>query len=158
MSVSLDDIRRATYGLQDVLEGILLHYDDFASLRRSISEFNLGYSRERSEEKNYFKLFGVKIITTEFVKRGDIFKVFKNKDSHATHLIPPYKQTSVSIGESGNIWPDNKPWPSNNPIWSNDILDNFEAEVDTTESEQEQEQEPEKPKRNHSDKRKIQLD
>lgn len=100
MSVSLEDIRRTILNLQaegrsiSELEGLLVHSDDLLELLKSIPEYRNGMSN------GGIKLFGVKIIESQYAQKGTIFRIFKTDDKlYPPGMINGTKRSGYYVGD-----------------------------------------------------------
>ncbi len=87
MTLSWNDIRKNLYDLRkegrqkEELEALLIHSDDLAVLFQAMQEW-----RCLLDDSGEIRIGGVKIIESQYVQKGSIFKIFKNA---APYAYPP---------------------------------------------------------------------
>jgi hypothetical protein len=108
MALIIEDIRREInhtirmgYHVNNI-EAFLIHCDDAYTLLKDDHDYCQKYGFPCSifhTENNEMKICGIKIITSEYVERGTIHKIFKNNLPY----IPPQFQTYLPENEPINF-------------------------------------------------------
>lgn len=146
MSLTQSDIRAAiseiyTEGSNpNDLEGLLIHSDDWIGLLKTIPEYNIGMMHDE------IRLFGVKLIKSQQIERGTIFKIF-NK----SHLSNPSMMWDVPFAQLPE---------SSQTISGSGVIPGMEHLVETSSMVDgiKIDKEEKKHERKHSNMRKIELD
>ncbi len=156
MSFGRRDIQNALNSLRmegrsiDELEGLLINTDDLTELLRLFPEYHNGMSRDR------IRLFGVRIIESQYTLRGTVFRIFK--DDHKVYSLPPNVSGTIPTPDFQTTVPG-----------SGTIFDSFlEGKTGLIQTPpgnmklpmiiDEKKKEKKKKKRKHSKTRKIELD
>ena len=135
----------------DNIEAFLVNNKDMDKIHQL---FNGDHGVPGGPEEGQMKMYGVKIIESQYVPEGTIFKVFKNQDQFFNTNIPISGAIDVSTHNGSGVIPGwNQPMP---PGVEAPPIPDYAYQYEPDDKEDEKETEPVEER--HSTKRRIELE